>query len=233
MELQVTLVGEEYRLAPRGKIKSSMKEVFLLITMPLGYLVLMTWYLSLGPFAPEFGVFLFSLLSLIFFDLLMGGNIEWGLSMVLNPITWLLKRYSPVYINPQTREVRRRKEILIDHVPKDAKAIIKRNFQTTRTQHGGGEDEALYSIDHYSIQWQLSIEASSDKVLLFRFSDKMILDRYKPRRITCDWMEAAAEKVAELLNIPLVDNTGDESIVIKPEQLKKPFVNQLKESKSW
>lgn len=126
----------------------------------------------------------------------------------------------PLFVNPDTRKIARGDEILFENVPQNANVILQRKFEIETFYYEG-------THYRYKIYWQILIEnvKTGTHGVLYRqeWTKSVFL------RTNCQWIENMAYKVAEILTLPLLDITGTESIILKPEQQKLPLTSLYKD----
>jgi hypothetical protein len=179
-------------------------------------------------------------LSWLLIDYFFGRYLSWPFIMIGHLIfrQFKFRYYSPppVFINTKTRQVRQGKEVILDNIPEDAAITIDKRFEEVEFIRVGFSG-VQYSTYHYSLDWELGIryerKSQEFNVPLFFHSEHLgkFHDCYKPPIFDCHWIDVYAEKIAELLDIPLVDITEGQSITVSPDQLEKPLIHQLKDKK--
>ncbi len=141
-----------------------------------------------------------------------------------------------VFINPSKRQVRQGDDIIIESVPHNAVVTIYKGFEEDAFVRVGWIG-TQYSTYHYSIDWEVGIRYKIDNlehnVPLFLHSEHLgrFHDSSKPPLFDCNWIDVYAQKIAELLDIPLVDISDDQSHTFQPEHLQTPLIHLLKETK--
>ena len=138
-----------------------------------------------------------------------------------------------IFINPNNRQVRQGDQVIIDKVPENAVVTVYKGFEEDDFSRIGWSGKQ-YSTYHYSIDWEVAIRYKinnlESNILLFSHSEHLgrYHDSTKPPLFDCHWIDVYAQKVAELLAIPLVDISDDQSNIIEPEQLHTPLIQLLK-----